>query len=169
MMDETILKRAYDLGFELEKTYHGCAQCLIGAVYKIFPEMRSEDVFRAANAQAGGMGLTSKGQCGATVGAGMVLSQLYGRSLGNIDDPEKKRFDAYRLGAEFANRFIDEMGSLICGEIQKKKMGRSFNLLDREDWNEFEKLGGHRNHCPDVVGVAARIVVQMIMERNAKV
>ena len=163
-MDEQQLQRAYDLGYEFERKYHGCTQCVIGAVYQIFPAMRSEDIFRAANAQAGGMGLTSMGQCGAAVGAGMIISQLHGRSLGDIADPEKKRFVAYRMGQEFANRFIKEMGSLICGEIQKKKMGRHFNLMVPQDWEAFEKAGGHDNHCPDVVGTATRIVVQMLLE-----
>ena len=167
-MDESILKKAYDLGYEFERTYHGCAQCVIGAVYRLFPEMRNEDIFRAANVQGGGMGLTSKGQCGATVGAGMLLSQLYGRSLGNIEDPEQKRFDAYRLGAEFTNRFIEEMGSLTCGDIQQKKMGKRFNLLDPADWDEFENKGGHDTHCPDVVGTATRMVVEMILQQKEK-
>jgi len=164
-MDESTLKRAYDLGYEFERTYHGCAQCVIGAVYQIFPQMRSEDIFRAANAQGGGMGLTSIGQCGAAVGAGMIISQLYGRSLGDIADPEKKRFLAYRLGQEFASRFMEQTGSLICGDIQKKKMGRSFNLLNQTDWDTFEDAGGHDTHCPDVVGTATRIVVQMLLEQ----
>jgi len=98
----------------------------------------------------------------------MVLSQLCGRSLGNMSDPEKQRFVAYRLGAEFAHRFIGEMGSLICGDIQKAKMGKSFNLLNSDDWNEFEKLGGHDRHCPDVVGTATRIVAEMILEQRKK-
>lgn len=164
-MDETILKKAYDLGFEFERRYHGCAQCVIGAVYQIFPQMRSEDIFRAANAQAGGMGLTSTGQCGAAVGAGMIISQMYGRSLGEIADPAKKRFVAYRLGKEFAARFRLQTGSLICGEIQETKMGRSFDLLDPEDWEAFESAGGHDRHCPDVVGTATKIVVQLLFEQ----
>jgi C_GCAxxG_C_C family probable redox protein len=162
-MDEQLLQRAYDLGYEFERKYHGCTQCVIGAVYQVFPAMRSEDIFRAANAQAGGMGLTSMGQCGAAVGAGMIISQLYGRSLGDIADPEKKRFVAYRMGQEFANRFSKEMGSLICGEIQERMMGRRFNLLDPLDWEAFEKAGGHDRHCPVVVGTATRIVVEMLL------
>jgi C_GCAxxG_C_C family probable redox protein len=164
-MDEGPLQRAYDLGYEFERKYHGCTQCVIAAVYEIFPSMRSEDIFRAASAQAGGMGLTSMGQCGAAVGAGMIISQLHGRSLGNMADPEKKRFVAYRMGKEFANRFSKEVGSLICGEIQEKKMGRRFNLLEPPDWQAFEKAGGHDQHCPDVVGTATRIVVQMLLEK----
>ena len=53
-MDQAILQKAYDNGFQFEKDYHGCAQCVVGAVYTLFPEMRSEDIFRAANAQGGG-------------------------------------------------------------------------------------------------------------------
>jgi len=167
-MDQSILDRAYQLGYEFERQYHGCAQCVIGAVYQLFPEMRNEDIFRSANAQAGGMGLTSEGQCGAVAGAGMVLSQIYGRELNNIEDPEDQRFKAYRLGAEYVKRFTGEMGTLICGEIQKKKMGRSFNLLDPEQWEDFEKKEGHKRHCPDVVGVATRIVVQMLLEQRER-
>ncbi|MFW6080444.1 MAG: C-GCAxxG-C-C family protein [Desulfosalsimonas sp.] len=163
-MTEQLLEKAYELGFEFERKYHGCAQCVIGAVYQLFPEMRSEDIFRSANAQAGGMGLTSRGQCGAAAGAGMIISQLYGRSLGEIEDPEKKRFVAYRMGQDFADRFTDELGSLICSEIQARMMGRSFNLLDPVDWDSFEKAGGHDRHCPVVVGTATRIVVEMISD-----
>jgi C_GCAxxG_C_C family probable redox protein len=163
-MNETILQKAYDLGYEFERKYHGCAQCVIGAVYRIFPEMRSEDIFRSANTQAGGLGLTSLGQCGAAAGAGMIIGQIYGRSMGDIADQEKKRFLAYRMGREFAVRFIKETGSLICGEIQKNKMGKRFDLLNPSDWEEFEKAGGHDRHCPDVVGIATRIVVDMLMQ-----
>jgi C_GCAxxG_C_C family probable redox protein len=167
-MDETILERAYELGYDFERRYHGCAQCVIGAVYQVFPEMRNDDIFQAANAQAGGMGLTSQGQCGAAVGAGMILSQVWGRTLDEIDDPQKKRFVAYRLGQDFVKRFCSENGSLICGEIQKRKMGRSFDLLNPVDWDAFEKAGGHDRHCPEVVGSASRIVVQMLLENKKK-
>lgn len=167
-MHESILKEAYSLGYEFEKTYHGCAQCVIGAVSTMFPELRNDDIFRAASAQGGGMGLTARGQCGAAVGAGMLFSQLYGRTRENIEDPERKRFDAYRMAAEFSTRFIEEMGSLICGDIQEKKMGRRFNLFDPDDWDAFEKLGGHDTHCPDVVATATRIVVEILLKEKEK-
>ncbi len=168
-MDSRMPQAAYELGYDFEKKYHGCAQCVIAAVYQLFPKMRSDDIFRSANAQGGGMGLTSQGQCGAAVGAGMVLSQLCGRQLSDLEDRSRKRFQAYHLGAEFLKRFTAEVGSTICQDIQKLKMGRSFNLLDPSDWNEFERRGGHENHCPDVVGRAARIVVQMILEQAGQV
>ena len=168
MMDEKVLQRAYDLGFEFEKQYHGCAQCVIGGVYQLFPEIKSEDIFRSANALAGGTGLTAEGQCGAVSGACMILSQLYGRSFGAIEDPEKKRFVAYRLGAEFIKRFKSKFGSVTCGDVQTKLMGRSFDLLKPEDWEAFEKAGGHERECPSVVGAATRMVVELMLEERAK-
>jgi C_GCAxxG_C_C family probable redox protein len=83
-MDNTTAKEAFERGFEFEKNYHGCAQCVIGALYEVFPEMRNEDVFRAASGLAGGVGLSTQGQCGALSGAVMVLSQLYGRELKEV-------------------------------------------------------------------------------------
>jgi len=163
---ENILKKAYQMGFDFERRHHGCAQCVIAAVYQLFPEMTNEDIFRSSNAQGGGLGLTSRGQCDAITGAAMIMSQLYGRSLGAIEDSDGKRFTAYRLGAELAKRFESEMGSLICSEIQKKLMGRNFNLLDAEDWKEFEKLGGHETKCPHVVGTATQILVEMLLEQK---
>ena len=162
-MTQDILKKAYELGYKFEREYHGCAQCVIGAFYQLFPIARNEDIFRSGNAQAGGLGLSAKGQCGAVAGAAMIISQFYGRSLGGIADPERKRFVAYQKGAEFGEKFAAEFGTLICGDIQKKMMGRSFNLLKPEDWEQFENAGGHDTHCPQVVGTATRILVEMLL------
>lgn len=165
---EKILSKAYQLGYDFERRHHGCGQCVIAAVYQIFPEMICEDIFRSANAQAGGLGLTSKGQCGAVTGAAMILSQIYGRNLNAMDDPDGKRFKAYRLGAEVARRFETEVGFLICCEIQNALMGRSFNLFNPDDFRAFESAGGHDNHCPHVVGSAAKIAVQLLLEQKQK-
>lgn len=83
---ESLIKKAFDRGFEFEKKYYGCAQCVIGAIYEVFPEMRNEDIFRSANGLGGGVGGTNKGQCGALSGGLMVLSQVYGRELEEIAD-----------------------------------------------------------------------------------
>jgi len=64
---------AYERGLEFEKNYHGCAQCVVGAFYEIFSEMKNDHVFRSASGMAAGTGLTTRGQCGALTGAVMVL------------------------------------------------------------------------------------------------
>lgn len=52
MNKEDKLSDAYKRGFEFEKEYHGCAQCAVGALYEVFPELRNEDIFRAASGLA---------------------------------------------------------------------------------------------------------------------
>jgi C_GCAxxG_C_C family probable redox protein len=165
-MDLKKIKEAYEQGFEFERKYHGCAQCVIGAIYEVFPGMRNEDIFRSASAFAGGVGLSTKGQCGALSGAVIVLSQIYGRELKEIADPERKRFLAYKLGETIVQKFLNEYGTVICADIQKKLMGKSFNLWNPEEWGEFEKIGGHNSVCPSVVGKATRWAAELIMEEK---
>lgn len=160
-MGEDIAKKGFEKGFAFEKNYHGCAQCVIGALYEIFPGMKNLDVFRSACGLAAGTGLSTTGQCGALSGAVMVLSQLYGRNLDEIDDPDRKRFVAYRLAEEMVQKFQKEYGTVICGEIQTKLMGKAFNLFDPQQWEEFEQAGGHNEKCPSVVGNATRWAIEI--------
>ena len=163
-MSQAKIKEAFERGFEFEKNYHGCAQCVVGALYEVFPELSNEDVFRAASALGAGVGGSTKGHCGALSGSVMVLSQLYGRELKKIDDPEGKRFVAYKLGAAMVQHFHNEYGTVICGEIQKKLMGKSFDLLSPEGFCEFVEAGGHDRVCPTVVGKATQWATQLILE-----
>jgi len=118
-MSDTTIKKAYELGFEYEKNYGGCAQCAIGALYEMFPDLQNEAIFKSASGLGGGLGLTTFGSCGALAGAVMVLSQMYGRELKDIKDPERKRFVAYRLAEQLVAKFLNEYGTVICSEIQK--------------------------------------------------
>ena len=164
---EDILKRAYELGYEFERNHHGCGQCVIAGVYELFPDMKNEEIFRAASGLAAGTGLSTRGQCGALSGAVMVLSQIYGRELAEIDDPDGKRFVAYRVAEKVVHKFLEEYGTVICGEIHKKLMGRSFYLFDPEQFKAFEEAGGHNRKCPSVVGNAARWAVEIMHEEEA--
>lgn len=165
-MPKSLGEEAYEKGFEYEKNYGGCAQCVIGALYDVFPELKNEDVFRSATGLGAGVGLTGRGNCGGLTAAVMILSQIYGRELKNIADPERKRFVAYRLGKKLVNKFLDEYGTVICGEIQTKIMGRSFDLYT--EWNEFLAAGGHSTACTSVVGNAAKWASELIAEVREK-
>jgi C_GCAxxG_C_C family probable redox protein len=166
MTNEEFLNRAYAVGFEYEKKYHGCAQCTIGALYEIFPELRNDDVFRSASGLGAGVGLTGKGQCGGLSGAVMVLSQVYGRELNQIDDPEKKRYAGFHLGRRMVQRFLDQYGTVTCQEIHVKLMKRTFDLWDPEDKASFEERGAHDRICPSVIGNAARWAAQLMLEKR---
>jgi C_GCAxxG_C_C family probable redox protein len=160
-----LLARAYDLGFEYERRFRGCSQCVIAAVQDTLG-VRDDAVFRAATGLAGGGALTGRGACGGYVGGVMVLGQLLGRERAGFDDPEAIRFRTFDLGKELADRFDEEFGGLICRDVQMRVFGRPFNLRDPEDFQTFEEAGGHRDKCPDVVGKAARMTVGIILEAD---
>jgi len=166
MMEENVLPKAYDAGFAFERDFGGCAQCVIGGLYELFPELRNEDIFRSASALGGGVGLTTKSGCGALAGAAMIISQMTGRSLENVADPERKRFVAYRFGEKLVNKFLDEYGTVTCEKIQEKLMGRSFYMY--EEWDEFLAAGGHTTACTSVVGNATRWAAEIICDLNKK-
>ena len=167
-MSEKILEKAYDLGFKLEKEDHGCSQCAIKALHELFPELRDDNVFKSASALAGGVGLSAEGQCGALSGSVMVVSQLWGREISNLKDPENQRYVAYRMAAKIIKKFKEEYGTIICGGIQTKLMGRSFDLFSDDDRKVFEEKGGHSKECPSVVGNAVKWAAELILEEKGK-
>ncbi len=158
-----LLDRAYQLGFDYERRFRGCSQCVVAAIQDTLG-VREDHVFKAATGLSGGGALTGTGACGGYVGGVMVLSQLLGRERSRFDDPEGIRFRTFDLGKRLAERFEEEFGGTICRDIQTRVFGRSFNLRDREDFQRFEEAGGHEDKCPEVVGKAARMAVEIIIE-----
>jgi len=165
-MEKDSLQKAYDVGFAYEQDYGGCAQCVIAALYELYPQLKNDDIFKAATGLGGGVGLTTKGGCGALVGAAMVISQMTGRNLDNIADPERQRFVAYRLAERLVNKFLEEYGTVTCEKIQEKLMGRSFYMY--EEWDEFLAAGGHTTACTSVVGNATQWAAELIEEIKEK-
>ncbi len=158
-----LLARAYELGFDYERRFHGCAQCVIAAVQDTLG-IRDDAIFRAATGLAGGGALTGRGACGGYVGGVMMLGQLLGREREHFDDPEGIRYQTFDLAKELADRFDEEFGGTICRDVQTRVFGRSFDLRDPEDFESFEAAGAHDDKCPDVVGKAASMVVDIILK-----
>ena len=102
---EEILSEAESKGYEFEKKYHGCAQCVLGPLMEIF-DMKEPGAFKAATGLGGGVGLSVQGSCGGLTGGVMAIGLLYGRELGNIADPEGLRFISYRLANKLHERFV---------------------------------------------------------------
>ena len=121
---EAFLEDTAEKAHRFEKIYHGCAQSVVAALMENFPQIRNPEAFRAASGLAGGIGLSIEGSCGALAGGTMALGLAFGRKLDAFDDPEGKRFTAYRLGKRLYDRFAAEYGSCICREIQRNVMGR---------------------------------------------
>ena len=93
----------------------------------------------------------------------MVISSKIGRDRRNFRDPERIRWKTYELAKKLYDKFVEEYGSGTCSDIQNKIMGRSFDLWDPADFEEFDKAGGHTEKCPSVVANAAKWTTEILM------
>ena len=159
-MAEDIAEKAYQLGKKYENVYSGCSQCTVAALQEAL-DIRNKDIFKATSGLAGG-GACTDGSCGAYTGSIIFLSYLIGRDdfIDNADNFHKTLDMVQKLH----EKFISEYGSVICRDIQTKLMGRSYYLPDPDDFEKFEKAGGHTTHCPQVTGKAAQWTVILIKE-----
>jgi len=164
-MKETLWEKAYRLGFEYERHFRGCSQCAVAAIFDTL-NLKDDGVFKAATGFAGGGGLTGVSVCGGYAAGVMTISLLLGRERSNFEDPERMRFENFRLVRKFTREYIEEMGSVICRDIQMRKFGRPFYIADSDEFAKFEKAGGHDDKCTDVVGSASRLAVKLILDEG---
>lgn len=156
-------EKARELGEQYEKTCTGCAQTTLAAVMDALGT-ESEDAFRAASGLADGIGLSGDGSCGALAGGVMAIGLLRGRARKDFHDP-LAAMDSYLLARRLVTHFQEQYGSCRCYDIQKKLMGRTFNLLDPKEMKEA--LGfGMLDHCSRVVGDSAKKTVEILLERE---
>ena len=160
-----LCEKAYKLGFEYEKTYGGCSQCIIATLQDLF-SMQSDDIFISATGLVGGVGGLCDTGCGAYIGGAMFLSRLTGRDRVSFHDPESDISRTLGLVTKLHDRFIQTYGTAICRDIHMKLFGRTFFLHDKDEWAKFEEAGGHTKVCPDVVGRAAQWVVEILGEEG---
>jgi C_GCAxxG_C_C family probable redox protein len=156
---EADIERIKDIAKGYEMTCTGCAQSTVAALLKVL-DIKSEEVFKAASGLADGIGLSSDGSCGALTGGAMVMGLVFGRRYEDFKDP-LAAIKSYDLAKELHEHFISEYGTCRCADIQKKLMGRSFNLRNPDDATMAmeQDMSGH---CSDVVGRAAAMVLRII-------
>lgn len=134
---------------------YNCAQ----AVFCAFDDLTGLDrdtSARLASSFGGGMGRMRE-VCGTVSGALLVLGLLCGYS-----DPEdaKTKTDHYHLVQEFARRFREINGTIICRELLKNVKTRPGN--DPESRTpEYYASRPCLRHC----GEAAEIVDELLRER----
>ena len=122
--------------------------------------MEDAGAFRAGSALAGGVARMGE-TCGALTGAIMAVGLAAGRE--RIEDTEQYR-RAMIPAEEVYRRFSEVEGATLCCEIHKIRYGRSFELTDPEQYQEFLEAGGHSaTGCPDVCYHAAKIAADVII------
>ena len=173
--EQELLEEAETTSRKYAKEYHSCSQCTLLTIQEMFG-LPGDDVLKAATGFAGGIGRTGS-VCGAVLGGVMALGLFYGRDRETMKHPDPgvraQRRDEIelRIGTlikKLRAKFEEEYGSIICNDIETKIFGRSFDKWNAADRKEKERLGGHDDKCPKVVGKATRWVVELILEERSK-
>ena len=161
-----LIKQGYESGYYSEKTYRGCAQCTLDALFKTIG-LRDEALFRSSDMLASGCGLFGDGPCGGYSGGLLFLGKYAGRRLEFIDGDKEEKARGRRLAALLHQRFIDTYGTVICHEIHKDIFGRAFDLHDDLQKQGFEEAGAHRrDKCTAVVATATRWVIEILLDEG---
>ena len=167
MTNEVTLQRAYNLASEYEKKYGNCPQCVIASISEVF-SLNLEEMFQAAHGLAGGVGLSGCGTCGALSGGSLVLSHFHGRSRENFD--KGRYLKSYERSKRLYDKFIHEFGGCTCHEVQKKLFGRTFDLWDPGEYQQFKEALAKEHKCSEVTGKVARWVAETLLkDKSVKV
>jgi len=163
---EARFERIRELGFEYERDYRGCAQCVIAAMQDglAVRNAATDAIFKSATGLAGGVAQETDGHCGAYSGGAMMIGYHIGRERDNFADPDKIRLRTSALVSRLHAKFIEHYGSVVCSHIHTKIMGRPFYLRDADESKKFDQAGAHTEKCTAVVGLAARWAAEILDE-----
>lgn len=160
--NDELLEKVYQLAFKYEAERGSCPQCVLAAIMEVL-DVGDAATIQAADALAGGTALSTEGTCGALVGGLLAISSTVGRTYEDFSAGEHKR-RVFMYSKKLYDRFIEEYGSPICKDVHMKLFDRTFNLMDKDDYAEFEKMGAHVDKCTSVSGNTARWAAEILID-----
>jgi len=170
---DEILQEVYRRGYKYGREYRVCSQCTLLTVLEVFG-IQADELVKAVTGFAGGIGRTGE-TCGAYCAGVMALGLFYGRDIQTMKHPKPEdgpipgheiEKGLGRLIKNLRARFIEEYGSVLCNDIEKKVIGRSFDKWDPKDRIEKDRLGGHTTKCPMVIGKATQWISELIVDEE---
>lgn len=161
-----ILDTVYDRAFKYEAQRGSCPQCVLAALKETL-DVGDEATFQASQGLSGGTALSSKGTCGALAGGMIALGSQVGRTYPEFTAGQRKRL-VFKYTKLLYDKFVGQYGSPLCCDVQKKIFGRSYNLLDKEEYEAFENAGAHIDKCTSVAGNAAKWTAEIILNNLNK-
>ncbi|MCX6662023.1 MAG: C-GCAxxG-C-C family protein [Euryarchaeota archaeon] len=156
-----VLDDVYHRAYQYEASLGSCPQCVLAALKETL-KVGDDTVFKASQGLSGGTSLSSEGTCGALAGGMIAIGFLVGRTYQEFSEGQKKRL-VFKYTRQLYDKFVGEYGSSLCCGVQKKLFGRSYILLDKNDYEAFEKAGAHVDKCTSVAGNAARWTAEIIL------
>lgn len=131
---------------------YNCAQAVLCA-FEAVTGLERATAAAIASSFGGGLGRMRE-VCGAVSGAAMVLGLVRG---GYDPNDRAAKAEHYRLVQEFARRFREQNGSVICRELLKP-------LNESTGGTPAERTAAYyqKRPCPKIVRCAADITAQML-------
>ena len=133
---------------------YNCAQAVFCA-FRDVTGMELDAAARLSSSFGGGMGRLRE-VCGAVSGALLVLGML--RGYDNPKDPEQKKAH-YALVQEYARRFREKNGTIICRELLKNVPVTPGGVPEERTPDFYA-----RRPCPRLVDDAAAILDEILAE-----
>lgn len=146
------MKNHGEIAEKLFREGYNCAQAVLMAFSDV-TGLSKETSAQIASSFGGGLGRLRE-VCGAISGGAMVLGMAKGYS--NPTEPSAKKAH-YHLVQEFAGRFKEENGSIICREL----LG-SVDTVKGNDPEARTQSYYKKRPCAELVRQAADIVDQML-------
>ena len=148
-----------------EFTYHGCGRSALYGLKQYFNFIPDELII-ASTALAGGCG-ASGGSCAAYCAGLLAIALKFDPWIEDTSSTGQTKHDlARKLEYEFRDWFLEEFSTTMCTSIQERVIGRSWNLMDPEQYAEFLSLPSNHEKCGGVVGKSARMAA-VIMLKNS--
>lgn len=144
-----------DRAVELFKEGYNCSQSVFTAFAYRFGI--DEDTAKKISAGLGGGVGRMREVCGAVSGAAMVIGSIASATEGKDSESKQKN---YELVQEFVRRFIQENGSIVCGELLGLEGKTSKSAKPESRTAEYYK----KRPCAELVQCAAEILEEMIKE-----
>jgi C_GCAxxG_C_C family probable redox protein len=108
-------------------------------------------------------GIALRGEtCGAVIGSMMALGTVFGRE--KLDD-RQGYFAALSSAGKFCDRFVEELGSTMCGDILEAQFGKRYDLKDPAQIGEWQAAGAAEK-CRAVVTKAVRIAAEIMQDKT---
>jgi len=158
-----LIKKAFELGKNYETLYRGCSQCTLGALQDTF-DKKQDPVFKASTGLSGGIGLMGSSACGSYSGGALFMSQLVGRDREHFTTGSSSQSGIFDMIKLLHQKFIAEYNTVLCHGVQNKIFGCSFDLHNKDERENFDEMGAHRDKCPYVVGKGAAWTAEIILD-----
>ena len=161
---ETALDLIEKNAVEAQLRDDACARSTMYGLKTYFPFI-TDEVVAATLSLIGGAGISS-GSCGAYTSGLLAIGLKYNPLIAEESTAAGLAKKEKAMGKIFAFRdaFIREFGTTMCPEIHKLIFGRSFNLIQDQEREEFLSIPDHAEKCSRVVAKAVRIAAGIMLE-----